>query len=193
MHILIFISTVLGLSCYKCMGEDNLCSPGRLGEKVDCKPDVTHCLKTWTGSLRNMIWLIKLKFSKINKLYAMSKWQLLLFIHLVETSPKTKRSCGTSKYVGNKCKDLLFGANTMLYCPCNNTNYCNSAGHLQNLLQSFFPSHPYQSQPKVAFFALVLIFHAFHHHIASFTIQLYSWTITSKEQSTFSNEIYLNM
>ena len=96
------------------------------------------------------------------------------FIYLVETSPKTKRSCGTSKYVGNKCKDLLFGANTMLYCPCNNTNYCNSAGHLQNLLQSFFPSHPYQSQPKVAFFALVLIFHAFHHHIASFTIQLYS-------------------
>jgi len=144
-------SIVFGLSCYKCMGEDNLCSPGRLGEKVDCKPDVTHCLKTWT----------------------------------VETSPKTKRSCGTSKYVGNKCKDLLFGANTMLYCPCNNTNYCNSAGHLQNLLQSFFPSHPYQSQPKVAFFALVLIFHAFHHHIASFTIQLYSWTITSKEQSTF--------
>ena len=168
------------------MGEDNLCSPGRLGEKVDCKPDVTHCLKTWTGRLRNMIWLINSEFSKIiNKWYAISNWKLLLFIHVVETSPKTKRSCGTSKYVGNKCKDLLFGANTMLYCPCNNTNYCNSAGHLQNLLQSFFPSHPYQSQPKVAFFALVLIFHAFHHHIASFTIQLYSWTITSKEQSTF--------
>ena len=65
MPILIFIFTVLGLSCYKCMGEDNLCSPGRLGEKVDCKPDVTHCLKTWTGNLRNMIRLIKLKFSKI--------------------------------------------------------------------------------------------------------------------------------
>merc|ERR1711894_706296 len=82
-------------------------------------------------------------------------------------------SSGTSKYVGNKCKDLLFGANTMLYCPCNNTNFCNSApGRLQNMLQSFFSTtHPYQSQPKVAFFALVLTFHAFHHHIASFTIQ----------------------
>ena len=64
MHTLIFIITVLGLSCYKCMGEDNLCSPGRLGEKVDCKPDVTHCLKTWTGRLRNMIWLINSEFFK---------------------------------------------------------------------------------------------------------------------------------
>ena len=37
------------------MGEENLCSPGLLGEKVDCKPDVTHCLKTWTGKSSEMI------------------------------------------------------------------------------------------------------------------------------------------
>lgn len=140
-------SIVFGISCYKCLGEDNLCRPGLLGKKTECKPDVTHCLKTWT----------------------------------VETSPKTKRNCGTNKLIGpkvlNKCKDLLFGANTMLYCPCNETNYCNSAGrvHPTNLLQSFFPCHPgYQSQPKLAFFALVLIFHSFHHIATTIQTYLYS-------------------
>ena len=155
------------------MGEDNLCLPGRLGEKVDCKHDVTHCLKTWTGKTVVFISFFDLEGSILIH-YIKTLILICLIYFLVETSPKTKRSCGTSKYVGNKCKDLLFGANTMLYCPCNNTNYCNSAGHLQNLLQSFLPSHPYQSQPKVAFFALVLTFHAFHRHIASFAIQQYS-------------------
>ena len=42
---------VFGLHCYKCEGEDNLCMPGLLGKKVECKHDVTHCIKTWTGRL----------------------------------------------------------------------------------------------------------------------------------------------
>jgi len=140
--VIILPSIAIALECYECTGEDHLCSPGLLGKKSICKPDVTHCLKTWT----------------------------------VETSPKTKRACGTSKYVGNKCKDLLFGQNTMLYCPCNNTNFCNAAGslHSTNLIQTFFPHHPYQSQPKVAFFALVLIFHSFHHIAATIQTYLYS-------------------
>ena len=39
----------IALECYECTGEDHLCSPGLLGKKSICKPDVTHCLKTWTG------------------------------------------------------------------------------------------------------------------------------------------------
>jgi len=138
--VILLPSIVFGISCYKCLGEDNMCEPGRLGIKEPCKDDVTHCLKTWT----------------------------------VETSPKTKRSCGTSKIVESKCKDLLFGANTMLYCPCH-TDYCNSAGrlHPKNILQSFFP-RSYQSQPKVAFFALVLILNSFHHIASSIQTYLYS-------------------
>jgi len=135
---------VFGINCYECQKDDFLCSPGLLGQKVPCKPEVTHCIKTWT----------------------------------VETSPKTKRSCGTSKVVESKCKDLLFGANTMLYCPCH-TDYCNPAGRLlpTNLLETFFPRHyhrSYQSQPKVAFFALVLILNSFHHIASTLQTYLYS-------------------
>jgi len=128
---------VLSIKCYTCQAEDNICLPGRLGEKTQCKPDVKHCLKTWT----------------------------------VETSPKTKRHCGNSKLLENKCRDVLFGANTMLYCPCNETDFCNAAGRLHptNFLHTFIPKH--YSQPKVAFFALVLIFPSFHHIFN--TIQTY--------------------
>ena len=96
----------------------------------------------------------------------------LSILFIVETSPKTKRACGTSKYVGNKCKDLLFGQNTMLYCPCNNTNFCNAAGslHSTNLIQICFPHHPYQSQPNVAF--LLWCSSSIPYHIAA-TIQTY--------------------
>ena len=165
--------SAIALECYECTGEDHLCSPGLLGKKSICKPDVTHCLKTWTGKCH--ILLLKTNVSEeIQSLYRLTIQLSIFFI--VETSPKTKRACGTSKYVGNKCKDLLFGQNTMLYCPCNNTNFCNAAGslHSTNLIQTFFPHHPYQSQPKVAFFALVLIFHSFHHIAATIQTYLYS-------------------
>ena len=158
------------------MGEENLCSPGLLGEKVDCKPDVTHCLKTWTGKSSEMIKNI------VRILHYMIFGYLNIFTYFlnffsVETSPKTKRNCGTNKVVEHKCKDLLFGANTMLYCPCNNTNYCNSGGRLHptNLLQKFLPCHPgYHSQPKLAIFSLVLIFHSFHHIATKLQTYLYS-------------------
>jgi hypothetical protein len=47
--IILQLILVFGISCYKCMQDDFLCLPGRLGEKEECKPDVTHCIKTWTG------------------------------------------------------------------------------------------------------------------------------------------------
>ena len=78
------------------------------------------------------------------------------------------------KMVGNKCKDVLWGANTMLYCPCNDTHFCNAAGRPTNLLQIFIPKQYSQSQPKVAFFSLVLIFHSFHHIVTAIQTYLYS-------------------
>ena len=54
--------SAIALECYECTGEDHLCSPGLLGKKSICKPDVTHCLKTWTGKCR--ILLLKQVHSK---------------------------------------------------------------------------------------------------------------------------------
>lgn len=95
---------------------------------------------------------------------------------LVETSPKTKRFCGTKNVVANKCRDVLFGANLMLYCPCNTTNFCNAAGNLRptTLLQSFIPKSYSQFQPKVAFLSLVLIFPSFHQMIIAIQKYLHS-------------------
>ena len=45
----------------------------------------------------------------------------------VESSPKTKRKCGSKNELENECKDVLFGANTMLACYCNEHDYCNTA------------------------------------------------------------------
>ena len=56
--------------------------------------------------------------------------QSLIIINLnsfsVESSPKTKRKCGSKTEVENECKDVLFGANMMLACYCNEHDYCNS-------------------------------------------------------------------
>ena len=51
---------------------------------------------------------------------------------LVETSPKTKRKCGSRNNVDNGCKDVLFGANSMLACYCDNGDYCNDANAVKS-------------------------------------------------------------
>ena len=54
------VGVKLPIQCYICHHdeEDHLCQPGILGEKVTCKPEVTHCIKTWTGkSLLIITWI----------------------------------------------------------------------------------------------------------------------------------------
>ena len=53
--------------------------------------------------------------------------QFISFLFSVESSPKTKRKCGSKNEVENECKDVLFGANTMLACYCDDHDYCNAA------------------------------------------------------------------
>ena len=57
---------------------------------------------------------------------------------LVETSPKTKRKCGSKNVVENGCKDVLFGPNSMLACYCDEHDYCNKASSSININNFLF-------------------------------------------------------
>ena len=52
---------VFSLKCFNCIDEDHICRPGKLGEKVECKEGVKHCLKTWTGKFDLSLTYIKRK------------------------------------------------------------------------------------------------------------------------------------
>ena len=39
------------IHCYQCDGEDNLCTVGLLGDKIECPKSTKSCYKSWTGKI----------------------------------------------------------------------------------------------------------------------------------------------
>ena len=39
------------IRCYQCDGEDNLCTVGLLGDKIECPKSTKSCYKSWTGKI----------------------------------------------------------------------------------------------------------------------------------------------
>merc|ERR1711981_643815 len=46
--LLSFVQKGYTIQCYQCNGEDNLCSIGLLGDKIDCPKSSKSCYKSWT-------------------------------------------------------------------------------------------------------------------------------------------------
>ena len=73
------------IRCYQCDGEDNLCTVGLLGDKIECPKSTKSCYKSWTGKIaffnaKSCDWLI---FNVVSS--------------IVETSPLTKRKCADDR------------------------------------------------------------------------------------------------